>query len=29
MRKKLEFTTYVFGPGTSSTSVVLELGASF
>jgi len=29
MRKKLEFTTYVFNPGTSSTSVVLELGASF
>ena len=26
---KLEFTTYVFDPGTSSTSVVLELGASF
>ena len=29
MHKKLEFTTYVFGPGTSSTSVVLEVGASF
>ncbi len=27
--KKLEFTTYVFNPGTSSTSVVLEMGASF
>ncbi len=29
MHKQLEFTTYVFDPGTSSTSVVLELGASF
>jgi hypothetical protein len=29
MRKQLEFTTYVFDPGTSSTSVVLEVGASF
>lgn len=27
--KRLEFTTYVFNPGTSSTSVVLEMGASF
>lgn len=29
MHKQLEFTTYVFDPGTSSTSVVLEVGASF
>jgi hypothetical protein len=29
MHKKLEFTTYVFDPGTSSTSVVLEMGVSF
>jgi len=28
-RKRLEFTTYVFDPGSSSTSVVLEVGASF
>ena len=27
--KKLEFTAYVFNPGTSSTSVVLEMGTSF
>ncbi|HVO62470.1 MAG TPA: hypothetical protein VMT53_16155 [Terriglobales bacterium] len=27
--KRLEFTTYVFNPGSDSTSVVLELGASF
>ena len=27
--KQLEFTTYVFNPGTSGTSVVLEVGASF
>ena len=27
--KKLEFTTYVFGPGTASTTVVLETGVSF
>lgn len=27
--KELSFTTYVFDPGTSSTSVVLEVGASF
>ena len=27
--KKLEFTTYVFGPGTSSATVVLETGVSF
>jgi len=27
--KKMEFTTYVFDPGTSSTTVTLELGASF
>jgi hypothetical protein len=27
--KKLEFTTYVFNPGTSGTSVVLETGVSF
>lgn len=27
--KQLEFTTYVFDPGTSSTTVVLEVGASF
>ncbi len=27
--KKLEFTTYVFGPGTASTTVVLETGISF
>jgi hypothetical protein len=27
--KKLEFTTYVFDPGTSSTTVVLEVGFSF
>ena len=27
--KAVEFTTYVFEPGSSSTSVVLELGASF
>ncbi len=27
--KKLEFTTYVFNPGASGTSVVLEMGASF
>jgi len=29
MHKKLEFTTYVFNPGTSGTTVVLEAGASF
>lgn len=29
MHKQLEFTTYVFDPGTSSSSVVLEVGASF
>jgi hypothetical protein len=29
MHKQLEFTTYVFDPGTSGTSVVLEVGASF
>jgi hypothetical protein len=29
MHKKVEFTTYVFDPGTSSTTVVLEVGASF
>jgi len=29
MHKNLEFTTYIFDPGTSSTSVVLEVGASF
>ena len=29
MRKKLEFTTYIFDPGSSSTSVVLEVGISF
>jgi hypothetical protein len=29
MRKKLEFTTFVFDPGTSSASVVLEVGATF
>ncbi len=28
-RKKLEFTTYVFNPGFTDTSVVLEVGASF
>jgi hypothetical protein len=28
-RKKLEFTTYVFSPGTASTTVVLETGVSF
>ena len=27
--KKLEFTTYVFNPGSTGTSVVLEVGASF
>ncbi len=27
--KKLEFTTYVFNPGFTDTSVVLEVGASF
>ena len=27
--KKLEFTTYVFDPGTTGTTVVLESGASF
>ena len=27
--KKYEFTTYVFNPGISGTSVVLEVGASF
>jgi hypothetical protein len=27
--KKLEFTAYVFGPGTASTTVVLETGVSF
>jgi hypothetical protein len=27
--KKLEFTTYVFDPGSSSTTVTLEVGASF
>jgi hypothetical protein len=27
--QKFEFTTYVFNPGISSTSVVLEVGASF
>jgi hypothetical protein len=27
--KELSFTTYVFDPGTSSTSVVLEAGWSF
>jgi hypothetical protein len=27
--KRLEFTTYVFNPGSSSTSVVLETGFSF
>jgi hypothetical protein len=27
--KRLEFTTYVFDPGTSSTTVVLEVGATF
>jgi hypothetical protein len=27
--KKLEFTTYVFGPGTASATGVLELGVSF
>ena len=27
--KKMEFTTYVFGPGTSSATVVLETGVSF
>lgn len=27
--KKLEFTTYVFNPGSSGTSVVLELGTTF
>jgi hypothetical protein len=27
--KKLEFTTYVFNPGITDTSVVLEVGASF
>jgi hypothetical protein len=27
--KKLEFTTYVFGPGTASTTVVLETGIGF
>ncbi len=27
--KKLEFTTYVFGPGTASATVVLETGVSF
>jgi hypothetical protein len=29
MHKKLEFTTYIFDPGSNSTSVVLEVGASF
>ena len=29
MHKKLEFTTYVFDPGSKATSVVLEVGASF
>lgn len=29
MHKQLEFTTYVFNPGTSGTTVVLEAGASF
>jgi hypothetical protein len=29
MHKKVEFTTYIFDPGTSSTTVVLEVGASF
>ncbi len=29
MHKQLEFTTYVFDPGTNSTSVVLEMGTSF
>ena len=29
MHKRLEFTTYVFDPGSSSTTVVLEVGASF
>jgi hypothetical protein len=29
MHKKLEFTTYVFDPGSNSTTVVLEVGASF
>jgi hypothetical protein len=29
MHKKLEFTTFVFNPGTSSASVVLEVGAAF
>jgi hypothetical protein len=27
--KRLEFTTYVFNPGTSSSSVLLEVGVSF
>jgi hypothetical protein len=27
--KKVEFTTYVFGPGTTATTVVLETGISF
>ena len=29
MHKKLAFTTYVFDPGSSSTTVVLEVGATF
>jgi hypothetical protein len=29
MHKKLEFTTYVFEPGSNSSTVVLEVGASF
>lgn len=29
LHKDLEFTTYVFNPGTSGTSVVLEMGTSF
>lgn len=28
-RKKIEFTTYVFDPGSSSTAVTLEAGVSF
>jgi hypothetical protein len=28
-RKKWEFTTYVFNPGTTGTIVVLESGVSF
>jgi hypothetical protein len=27
--KKLEFTTYVFDPGTTGTTTVLETGMSF